>query len=162
MASNDKLAALYAAIDDAKRALADATEMKDFELIVIVETCIEGVREAAELYRESASSIEDGFGHSTFLTEEMNEHADELDSYADEIEDALNTVDEFNEEDARNEFLENIEDDDKYALSRFDGNIERQAQYINEMQAEFVNEKRGEFIDAAIEAINDVLGQCPL
>jgi hypothetical protein len=46
----------------------------------------EGVREAAELWRESASNIEDGFGHSTSMSEEFESNADEVESIADEVE----------------------------------------------------------------------------
>ena len=46
----------------------------------------EGVREAAELWRESASNIEDGFGHPTSMSEEFEGYADEVDGIADEVE----------------------------------------------------------------------------
>lgn len=46
------------------------------------------VREIAEEKRESASSIEDGFGHETSQSAELNDIADSLDSWADEIESA--------------------------------------------------------------------------
>jgi hypothetical protein len=46
----------------------------------------EMIRELAEEKRESASNIEDGFGHSTFMSDELNETADNLDSWADELE----------------------------------------------------------------------------
>lgn len=48
----------------------------------------EAVREIAEEKRESASNIEDGFGHPTSLSEELEGVADELETWADEIENA--------------------------------------------------------------------------
>lgn len=48
----------------------------------------EAVREIAEAKRESAQNIEDGFGHETQQSEELNSTADELDTWADEIEGA--------------------------------------------------------------------------
>lgn len=46
----------------------------------------EAVREIANEKREAAQNIEDGFGHSTSQSDELNELADNLDSWADEIE----------------------------------------------------------------------------
>jgi hypothetical protein len=46
------------------------------------------VREIAEQKRESASNIEEGFGHPTSQSEELESMADELDGWADEIEQA--------------------------------------------------------------------------
>ncbi len=46
----------------------------------------EMVRELASEKRESAENVESGFGHSTQLSEELNQQADELDAWADQIE----------------------------------------------------------------------------
>lgn len=46
----------------------------------------EQIKELAEEKREGASNIEDGFGHATSMSDELNETADNLDSWADEIE----------------------------------------------------------------------------
>jgi uncharacterized phage infection (PIP) family protein YhgE len=48
----------------------------------------ERVREIAEEKREGASNIEDGFGHATTQSDELNDIADQLDSWADDIEGA--------------------------------------------------------------------------
>lgn len=52
----------------------------------VLDSTAEAVREIAEAKRESASNIEDGFGHSTSTSDELNDIADELDSHADTIE----------------------------------------------------------------------------
>ena len=57
----------------------------------------EGVREAAEMWRESAQAIEDGFQHETYQSQEMNDHADVYDSVADEAEQIHDQVDEYDE-----------------------------------------------------------------
>lgn len=44
------------------------------------------IRDLAEEKRESASNIEDGFGHPTQQSDELNEIADNLDSWADDVE----------------------------------------------------------------------------
>lgn len=56
----------------------DATEL--------LEGIASDIRELAEEKRESASNIEDGFGHPTTASEELNETADTLESWADDIE----------------------------------------------------------------------------
>lgn len=48
----------------------------------------QAVRDIAEEKRESASNIEEGFQHATYQSDELNEQADSLDSWADEIENA--------------------------------------------------------------------------
>jgi hypothetical protein len=44
------------------------------------------IRELAEEKRESASNIEDGFGHATYQSDELNETADNLEQWADDLE----------------------------------------------------------------------------
>jgi hypothetical protein len=46
------------------------------------------IRDIAEAKRESAENIEQGFGHSTSLSEELAQVADDLESWADEVESA--------------------------------------------------------------------------
>lgn len=46
----------------------------------------EEIRELAEEKRESASNIEDGFGHATYQSDELNETADNLEQWADDLE----------------------------------------------------------------------------
>lgn len=44
------------------------------------------IRELAEEKRESAENIVDGFGHETYQSDELNEIADNLEAWADELE----------------------------------------------------------------------------
>jgi hypothetical protein len=52
----------------------------------ILETAAEAIRGLAEEKRESAQNIEDGFGHETEKSQELNDIADQLESWADEVE----------------------------------------------------------------------------
>lgn len=52
----------------------------------VLESAATSARELAEEKRESAGNIEDGFGHSTSQSDELNELADALDSWADDLE----------------------------------------------------------------------------
>jgi hypothetical protein len=56
----------------------------------VLSNTAEEIRAIAEEKRESASNIEDGFGHPTSTSEELSEIADNLDSWANDIEDGLN------------------------------------------------------------------------
>jgi rubrerythrin len=66
--------------------LNDVTSADD--VTELLETAANSVREIAEVKRESAQNMEDGFGHPTPQSEELEEQADELESWADEIETA--------------------------------------------------------------------------
>ena len=44
------------------------------------------IREIAEAKRESASNIEEGFGHETSQSDELNDVADTLENWADDVE----------------------------------------------------------------------------
>lgn len=95
--ANEKRSAAMAAFEDGYAAIdemrdADYDDSFDPEAFVadikdtILSTVAEAVREAAELWRESATNIEDGFGHPTSVSEEMESNADEVDSVADDVE----------------------------------------------------------------------------
>lgn len=88
--SNDKRAAAMAAFENAYANL-DDLDLTDPEAVAdaltdIVDTATEGVREAAEMWQEAADSIEQGFGHSTYQSEELAEHADVYEQVASTIE----------------------------------------------------------------------------
>jgi hypothetical protein len=51
-----------------------------------LEDVANAIRELAEESRETASNIEEGFGHATSQSEEAEQRADDLDGWADEIE----------------------------------------------------------------------------
>ena len=44
------------------------------------------IRDLAEEKREAATNIEEGFGHATYQSDELNDIAEQLDSWADEVE----------------------------------------------------------------------------
>lgn len=161
-ASNDKLSALYEAIESAEDAIAqlDVDFSRD-DAQQILDDCADAIDEVAEQYEESASNIEDGFGHETELSAQMNDNAEQLRDFASTVRDALDDVDEFDEQSAIDEFVESIEDDDEYSLDRFDS-IEKQAQFINEKRDDYVAEKCGENSDAMRGAMNDAIAECPL
>lgn len=52
----------------------------------------EEIRSAGEAYEESASNMEDGFGHETMMSEELKEKGESVVSWADEIEQAADQL----------------------------------------------------------------------
>lgn len=92
MESNEKRAQAMAAFEGGYDAL-DSIDIANFEsddlldeLRSIIEVIAEGVRESAEMWREAAQNIEDGFQHATYQSDELNERADEYDGIADAVD----------------------------------------------------------------------------
>lgn len=122
--SNEKVAAIYAAEEDLTKALAEAGDREAVQEALT--NAAEQIREAGELWRESAQNIEDGFGHETEQSIEQTEKADAADSWADEIEQVRDAMDETPDEDEEaltetpEEYLERIREE---ARSAFDDNM---------------------------------------
>lgn len=109
--SSQHLAILYGAQEAAEDAL-DEWDREDVSgLQGIMEDFASNIREAAESYRESATNIEDGFGHSTYQSEELAEKADAIDAAADEAESV--DLDEFDEDEATENAKADGEDEDE-------------------------------------------------
>lgn len=89
LTSNDKLSELYAiqeAIEDDVGAWGILEQTDLSNLISALEDGAEAARGVAEQYRESAENIESGFGHATSQSEELASNGDEVDGWADELE----------------------------------------------------------------------------
>lgn len=83
---SSSLSARIAQIQDAFQTDMAGTIESPEDVTAALEAAAEAIRELAEEKRESASSIEDGFGHATYQSEELEQTADDLESWADEIE----------------------------------------------------------------------------
>ena len=95
------------------------------------------IRDLAEEKRESASNIEEGFGHATYQSDELNETADSLESWADEIESV--DLPEFPEDEEKSEEDTEEADDEEAAA---------------ELLLEWQEEVRS--------ALENVMGECPV
>lgn len=78
-AAQDSIAALTlpAIVEDAEAFVAELEE--------IATAAADDIMGAAESYRESAEAIEEGFGHPTYQSEELENNAYEIESWCDEI-----------------------------------------------------------------------------
>jgi DNA repair exonuclease SbcCD ATPase subunit len=73
-----------------EQAIQDITTIEDFEQVL--DDTAEAVTEIAEEKRESADNMEQGFGHETEQSAELNEIADELESWANDIDAAKSDI----------------------------------------------------------------------
>lgn len=146
LTQSSQLATIYGAQESAYDEMAswDRETLDDAKSILT--NCAENVREAGEEYRTSASSIEDGFGHSTYVSDELNEKGDSVDSWADEMDSALDGIEEWDEDAARSEVDAELEDGETLT---------------EEEAATKLDEKREEWADSVTTAIDDVLSSSP-
>jgi hypothetical protein len=153
----------------------EASEAGDTDgLRSAAESAAEAIRELAEEKREGAQNIVDGFGHETSQSDELNDVADQLDSWADDVENI--DFEEFDDGDAREtkgeevlaEYLSELADNGHTA----DGvvTLEDAVSKIPEFDAEVfqsrvdeaVSDAEDEWVDEQREKLTDALGECPV
>lgn len=120
------------------------------------------IRELSEEKRESAQNLEDGFGHETEQSMELNDIADQLESWADEVEGA--DIPEYPE--AEEADCDECEGTGKVTVKLDMGDFESDCekcegtgQYTPEEPAE---DQIGEWIDEVKDALQNALDACPL
>lgn len=83
--TTSKMAGIYAAQESWQEFIDTDFDNED-DVRSALEDVASQIREVAEEYRESAENIRDGFGHDTFMSEELDAKADDLEAWADEVE----------------------------------------------------------------------------
>lgn len=81
---SSSLSARVAQIEHDHGDLTGVESVEDAE--AVAQEAAEEIRALAEEKREGASNIEEGFGHSTYQSEELEQTADDLDGWADDVE----------------------------------------------------------------------------
>jgi hypothetical protein len=141
--ANEKRSTAYAACEDAHEAVdaidgvykdgeSDVTDDQTRARLVMEEVTDifnalqEGIDAAAEMWRESASNIEDGFGHETEKSQEMNDHADTYESAGQEAADSTDQVTEWDPEAGFTfeEWLDNVRTEAHEAIDNIYGIID--------------------------------------
>lgn len=156
MATNEKTAAFLAVFEVADEAAAEATTAE--ELRDILTTAAESLREVGQMYADSAQAVEDGFGHSTTMSEELQEKADALESAADELESAADDIEDGDDV----EWV--VYDADGDEVARFDTEEAAEARWaeLNEpfTDAPYTYEATGEpfDLDGAVDTAQNALG----
>jgi hypothetical protein len=146
-----QLGTIYDAQETASKLLSQfASDGSVDDLRSIAQDAAQGIREAGEMYTESADNMESGFGTSTYISDEIREKGDGCESWADEIESAADDIEDFDEDAARGEA------EDEYADEEFDTDEDR----VNAVE-ESVESKRQDWSDEAVNAIEDALNNQP-
>ena len=115
LTNSDKLSRLYGAGESVEDAIAAFEKDNDIDALrSAVEDAASEVRSVGEEYRESQENIENGFNHSTSMSDELGEKADSCESLADEIESAAGDLEEQPDEPSDEEVLAEIETDEDY------------------------------------------------
>lgn len=151
LTSSGALSTLYAAQEEAEDALNQWDREDRSELESILETLAEGVREAGNVYRESAENMESGFGHATSTSDELNEKADALDSAADDVEAAVSDLEDWDEDAARQEVLDETAAPDVERADEYDWEADP------EDLADDVQAKKDEWADAQTSVVEDAI-----
>src|SRR5512135_1974453 len=107
---SDKLAAVYDARDSALESLKTLSTGDIETLKTIATDAAEAIREVAGQYQESADNIHENFSESA-TADECEEKANELEGYADEVKQAVEDIEEFDEEDAKEEAEAEVAED---------------------------------------------------
>jgi hypothetical protein len=82
--SSSKMAGVYAAQEQCDADVAGCESADDLQSLA--QDLAEQIRGVAEEYEESGNNMEEGFGHATYLSDELKEKAESLNSWADEVE----------------------------------------------------------------------------
>jgi hypothetical protein len=146
-----QLGMIYDAQETAQAELAalDNTATPD-DFQAIAEAAAQGIREAGEMYVESADSMESGFGTSTYVSDEIREKGEGCESWADEIESAGQDIEEFDEDLARGEAEEENDAED------FDEESERE-----DAIESAIEDRRQTWFDEQVSAVEDAINNQP-
>lgn len=154
--SNSLSARVEEIVYNAEQGLADAED--DDEVVQFLSDTADSIRELAEEKREAAENIREGFGHDTSMSEELDETADSLETWADEVEGAWDDS-KFDRDDHREEPDEPDEDDDDDGEKGEDGEDEGDTPKTeDEIEAE-ITEKWREEVE---NEVGSVLGNSPV
>lgn len=133
------------------------------EVTDALSTVAEAIREIASEKRESAENMESGFGHATYQSDELNETADSLDSWADEIENAdVPSMPEPEDEDC-----EDCEGTGEVHYVADGENAEQTVQCENcvgtgKVEASEPNEEQMDEWRSEVESACDIVNDCPV
>lgn len=151
MTTSPHLSALYAAQENAEDALGQVDSSTSLgDIAQIVRDYGEAVREVAEGYEESAQNMEDGFGHETYMSEEIKEKAQACEDAADQADVAADEI----------ESMDDPDDDEDEFLADFDGELDDDEKPVDQDEfEEHVANKRDERREAATDVANDAISE---
>jgi chromosome segregation ATPase len=138
--------------------------------------CAETIQGVAEEYRESAEAIEEGFGHSTYQSDELNEKADEIEDYANTIQEAAEEIDscfdtysdaDSTRDDAHDAHITATKELDEYRgekdTTEYKSLAEAKSDKEDELDmAEQELDETGEALEEALESLQRAIAECPV
>lgn len=156
---SDKLGRVYDARDAALAAVGNwAIEDDPEDLKSALTECAEALREVSNEYQESADNIHQNFSESS-TADDCEEKANEIESYADSVENALDNVDEWDEDATRDELKDEYENDNPKAEALDPVAWGRE---MSEWVDEQVKERRNDWGEQARDAAESAIGECPV
>jgi hypothetical protein len=147
-----QLGMIYDAQEGATKALnslGNDCSVDDFR--AIAEEAAQGIREAGEMYVESADNMESGFGTSTYVSDEIREKGEGCEGWADDIESAVDDIEDFDEDDATREAEAEVEDNE------YDEDTDDRETEIESL----IEDKRQTWFDEAVSTIEDAINNQP-
>jgi hypothetical protein len=164
--TTSNMSGIYAAqerLDD------ELQSVEDYDgLVDLASSLADEIRDVANLYNESADNMEEGFGHSTYQSDELREKGESLESWADEVEGT--DFEEFDEDEFEEQCMEcegtgQVEDRDNPEAD-VDGNVQCEQcggeGTINNSDSEEAEEARQSWLDEQRSKLEDTMGNCPI
>lgn len=184
---SNSLSAQVARIEHDATDAVDGVETED-DVQSLLDDAADQITELAEAKRESAQNIEDGFGHPTSQSEELESQADELEGWAEDVRGTdIPTQDDFGGEadcedcdgtgqvecvycggtgkaDETVEADEDTDPDDECSQCGGEGEVTCETcQGSGQVESEdLTDEQLDEWRDAVRDAVSDALGACPV
>jgi len=148
---SDKLARVYDARDAALEAVAKWAVEDDVEdLKAILTDCADALREVAQEYQDSADNIHQNFSESS-TADDCEEKANEIEGYADEVAEAADNMEEFDEDNVREEAAEDFDEDEARRQVEQELRDSTAPPMIQEQEAAIVSSRIAELKQAHIE-----------
>jgi len=160
LTNSDKLSRCYATGE----AVGDAIDAfrKDYDeesLRSALESAAEELREVAQEYRDSADNVESGMnGNRMPICDELEEKADNLEGKADELDDAAANIQEFDEDQAKEE----AETEAGEAMAEEGGDkVEKDDAAFDAKVEEILKEKKDEWADEQVQDAENLTDLSP-
>jgi len=175
---SDKLARVYDARDAAQEAVSKwATEDDLEDLKTVLTECAEALREVAQEYQDSADNIHQNFSESS-TADDCEEKANEIEGYADEVAEAADNMEEFDEDNVREEAVEDFDmeearqqiEQERRAPTALPMSQEQEDAFIASRIADLkrvhiedtVRDKRNDWGEEMRDAAEAAIGNCPV
>lgn len=166
MTTSDKLGRIYAS----QEAYEDDTQSTDTSPSMFVESLnamATELREVAQEYKDGASNIEEGFGHPTSQSEEMERNGENVEEWADSIEGAASEIESEQEEwdtlEAERETWEDTPDPQTCASCNNEiPKSEEWGENCPECDAQGGTQRFEELAEEMMNTANDAVNACPV